>query len=61
MNVLSDFKIRLNSFVPENETENEIAALNKIIDEKEKKIIKMEADIQRLTKRKKRKSVSGKK
>ncbi len=25
MNVLSDFKIRLNSFVPENEVENEIA------------------------------------
>lgn len=51
MNVLSDFKIRLNSFVPENKMENEIAALHKIVDEKEKKIRKMEADIIRLQKR----------
>ncbi|NOR75182.1 MAG: alpha-amylase, partial [Draconibacterium sp.] len=51
MNVLSDFKIRLNSFVPENEMENEIAALHKIIDEKEEKIRKMESDINRLQKR----------
>ncbi|QGY43572.1 alpha-amylase [Maribellus comscasis] len=56
MNVLSDFKIRLNSVVPENEVENEIASLHKIIDEKEKKIKKMEADIQRLRKGRKRKS-----
>jgi len=48
MNVLSDFKIRLNSFVPENEIENEIASLYRIIDEKEEKIKKMEADILRL-------------
>ena len=48
MNVLSDFKIRLNSFVPENEMENEIASLYKIIDEKEERIRKMEADIIRL-------------
>ena len=48
MNVLSDFKIRLNSFVPENEMENEIASLYKIIDEKEEKIKKLEADIKRL-------------
>ena len=50
MNVLSDFKIRLNSFVPEKEIENEIAALHKIIDEKEEKIRKMEADLIRLQK-----------
>ncbi|MCG6187427.1 glycoside hydrolase family 57 protein [Maribellus maritimus] len=56
MNVLSDFKIRLNSVVPESEVENEIASLHKIIDEKEKKIKKMEADIQRLRKGRKRKS-----
>lgn len=48
MNVLSDFKIRLNSFVPENEIENKIATLYKIIDEKEEKIKKMQADIIRL-------------
>lgn len=54
MNVLSDFKIRLNSFVPENKMENEIAALHKIIDEKESKIIRMEADLRRLQKGKRR-------
>lgn len=56
MNVLSDFKIRLNSVVPESEVENEIASLHKIIGEKEQRIKKMEADIQRLRKGKKRKS-----
>jgi len=55
MNVLSDFKLRLNSFVPEDETDNEISALNKIIEEKEEKIRKMEADLLRLRKEKKRK------
>jgi hypothetical protein len=29
MNVLSDFKIRLNSLVPENEVENEISPRSK--------------------------------
>lgn len=50
MNVLSDFKIRLNSFVPENEKENEISSLNRIINEKEKKIRKLEADLIRFQK-----------
>lgn len=50
MNVLSDFKTRLNSFVPENETENEIAALHKVIEEKEEQIRRMEVDISRLQK-----------
>jgi alpha-amylase len=53
MNVLSDFKIRLNSLVPENEMENEIAALNRIIVEKDEKIKKMEASILQIQKRKK--------
>lgn len=61
MNVLSDFKIRLNSFVPENEMEHEIAALHKIVDEKEEKIRKMEADLLRLRKGKKRKTTPGNK
>jgi alpha-amylase len=43
MNVLSDFKIRLNANVPENEIDNEIASLQKIIEEKEKKIKLLEA------------------
>ncbi len=55
MNVLSDFKIRLNSFVPENETENEIAALNKLIVEKNEKIKKLEASIHRLQRARKKK------
>jgi alpha-amylase len=58
MNVLSDFKIRLNSYVPENEVENEIAALHKLIDEKENKIKKMEAELHRLQKSKRRFSAS---
>ncbi len=55
MNVLSDFKIRLNSFVPENELENEIATLHHIIDEQEEKIEKLEASILEMQKRRKRK------
>ena len=56
MNVLSDFKIRLNSLVPENEVENDIASLQKIILEKEAKIKKMEAEILVLQKRRKMKN-----
>jgi alpha-amylase len=55
MNVLSDFKIRLNSVMPENEIENEIASLQKIIIEKEEKIKKLETSIIALQKRGKRK------
>ena len=51
MNVLSDFKIRLNTFVPENEIENQIAALHHIITEKEDKIKKLEASILALQKK----------
>jgi alpha-amylase len=55
MNVLSDFKIRLNSFVPENEIENEIASLHKIIVQKDAKIRKLETTILALQKARKRK------
>ncbi len=61
MNVLSDFKIRLNSFVPESEVENEIAALHRIVDEKEEKIRKMEAILLRLQKGRKKGISIGKK
>ena len=61
MNVLSDFKIRLNTFVPEDEIGNEIASLHKIIKEKEEKIQKMEADLLRLQKGKKSKISKTKK
>jgi alpha-amylase len=52
MNVLSDFKIRLNSLIPENEMEHEVAALHKLIAEKDKKMKKLEAELQRLQKAK---------
>lgn len=55
MNVLSDFKIRLNSLVPENELENEIATLHHIIDDKEQRIKKLEASIIAMQKTRKRK------
>jgi alpha-amylase len=55
MNVLSDFKIRLNTFVPENEIENEIASLHNIIIEKEDKIKKLEATVLALQKNGKKK------
>ena len=61
MNVLSDFKIRLNAHVPESEVENEIASLHRLLEEKEEKIIRMEADLRRLQKTKKQKSALRKK
>lgn len=50
MNVLSDFKLRLNAVVPENETESEIAILQHIIEEKDEKLKKLENDLKRLQK-----------
>jgi len=61
MNVLSDFKIRLNAHVPESEVENEIASLHRLLEEKEEKIKRMEADLRRLQKTKKQKTVLRKK
>jgi len=48
MNVFSDFKLRLNSFVPESKAEIEIAGLNKILDEKDLKLKKYETEIKTL-------------
>jgi alpha-amylase len=48
MNVLSDFKLRLNTFVPESEMEVQLAVLNKALYEKDEKIKKYEAEIARL-------------
>jgi len=48
MNVLSDFKIRLNSLVPKNKMEQEIFNLNKILKEKETKLQKYEEDLRKL-------------
>ena len=62
MNILSDFKIRLNSIIPENQTESEIAILQRIIEEKDIRLRKLEADIDRLQKSSKmKKSISKRK
>lgn len=49
MNILSDFIIRLNASVPENDTEKEVATLAAIIYEKNVQIEKYEAEINRLS------------
>ena len=48
MNVLSDFKIRLNSIIPQKESDPDMTALHKIIQEKDEKIKKMEDRLARL-------------
>jgi alpha-amylase len=61
MNVLSDFTIRLNAAVPQDEKGQEIAALKRIIDEKEKKLQKLESDLRRLQKSKRKKTSKSRK
>ena len=61
MNVLSDFKMRLNAITPENEQEQEVAELHKLIALKDQKIKKMEAELQRIHKLKPRKKQTNKK
>lgn len=61
MNVLSDFKIRLNAHAPEDEVENEIASLHRLLKEKEERIERMEADLIRLQKTKKQRTNKRKK
>lgn len=60
MNVLSDFKLRLNTFVPESELEVRLAELNKVLEEKEEKLKKYESEIARLQTRKKKKKTATK-
>jgi alpha-amylase len=48
MNVLSDFKIRLDAITPKKEMTPELAALHKIIEEKDEKIKKLETKVARL-------------
>lgn len=61
MNVLSDFKIRLNSAAPENHIDQEIAALTKLLEEKEEKLKKYESEVKSLqTKKKKKVPLPGK-
>lgn len=58
MNVLSDFKLRLNTFVPESELEIKIAAMNKLLLDREDKLKKYEAEIARLQPKKKKKTTA---
>ena len=51
MNILSDFRSRLNSVVSEDKAESKVVALHKIIDKKEEKIKKLRADLNRIKKR----------
>ena len=48
MNVLSDFTLRLNAAVPESNVEQELATLSAVLKEKEQKLAKLEAELQRL-------------
>lgn len=59
MNVLSDFKLRLNTFVPESEMEIRLAALGKVLAEKEDRLKKYEQEIARLQTKKKQKSTTA--
>jgi alpha-amylase len=61
MNVLSDFKIRLNTLVPENEIEREIANLHRLVDEKDARIKKMEHQIHRMQQAKRHKRLPKRK
>jgi alpha-amylase len=61
MNVLNDFKIRLLSTSSEKESEKEVAALNKLLEEKEKKIKKLETELWRMHNHKSPKSGTIKK
>lgn len=51
MNVLSDFKLRLDSACPETETSQKLAALNKMIEEKNAEISKYQSEIEKLLKK----------
>lgn len=52
MNVLSDFKLRLDAVTPENELEQEVASLHRLIALKDQKLKKLEAELLRFQKAK---------
>jgi alpha-amylase len=51
MNVLSDFEIRVNRFIPDRETQSEISKLNNLIKEKESIIDQQTSQIESLKKK----------
>lgn len=60
MNVLADFTLRLNRFVPESEQEQEIALLRKKLNEKDQKIKLLETAVKKSTSKKKTSTGNGK-
>ncbi len=52
MNVLSDFSIRLHASVPENNQDVELANLSSLIEKKDEKIMKLEAEIKKMREKK---------
>ncbi len=58
MNVLSDFKLRLNALVPKDRVDQEVASLNKLLEEKEAKLLKYEAELKKLREPKKKKTTA---
>jgi len=58
MNVLSDFRMRLDTFIPESELELKLAALNRMLDERDEKLKAYEREIARLQSKKKKKTTT---
>ncbi len=56
MNILSDFKLRLNALVPESDKDQQISNLSDVIEEKNKVIEKYEAEIKKLKNTSKKKT-----
>ncbi|MBN2165688.1 MAG: glycoside hydrolase family 57 protein [Marinilabiliaceae bacterium] len=52
MNILSDFTIRLNSAVPENSMEVELANLSTLLTEKDDKILRLEKELKKMREKK---------
>jgi alpha-amylase len=58
MNILSDFKLRLNASVPESDKDQQIANLSDIIEEKNKIIEKYEAELKKMKTTNRKKSIT---
>lgn len=58
MNILSDFSLRLNAAVPENNVEVELSNLSSLIESKDDKILKLETELKKLRSKKSKTKVS---
>jgi len=52
MNALSDFSIRIHAAVPENNQDVELANLSKLLEKKDEKIMKLEAELKKMREKK---------